>query len=163
MILSILFSPTFRRILSNPAFVFLGSMSFPLYLLHGTFIRLFLAWSLFQLVPRLPFLNIVETVTFKNGQEVLVMQCAGPACRFSALIVFTAWFAGLLLFCRIWKNRVDILGVHFSKWAEDIVMGKRQIEMVPIRIRLGERLLHLGEKLSQKVADEKAFSGILHK
>jgi hypothetical protein len=41
---------------------------------------------------------------------------------------------------------VDILGVHASRWAEDVVTGKRKIEVVrSLAIPMGERLVKLGQ------------------
>ena len=54
MILSILYSPLLRSLLSRRIPVFLGSISFSLYLLHGTFIRLPLTWWLFKFLARYP-------------------------------------------------------------------------------------------------------------
>ncbi len=46
--LTIVLSPHLRRALSHRYFLWLGKISFPLYLLHGSFMRSFMAWMLFQ-------------------------------------------------------------------------------------------------------------------
>src|SRR5438552_9182706 len=53
LIFSILFSATLQRFLSHRYFVFLGNISFPLYLIHGTFIRIPLQWAVIWMLPRL--------------------------------------------------------------------------------------------------------------
>ena len=125
LIVSIMFSPLLRRLLSHPSVVYLGSISFPLYLLHGTWIRLFLTWILYQFLPRFSFLHVIE---YRPGfdQDIQVfMACPSIICKFVVAVVFCFWLASLLLFCRIWKQYVDVLGVQCSRWAEDVVLGKR--------------------------------------
>ena len=40
---------------------------------------------------------------------------------------------------------MDILGVHASRWVEDVVTGKRHIEIaLSLRIPMGEKLVRLG-------------------
>ena len=151
LITAILFSPSIRHFLSNRTFVFLGSISFPLYLLHGTFIRLPLAWAFFGVLPHLPFLNILEFTEDSNGEPIILMTCRSFGCRLTATILFFTWLAGLLAFCRIWKSRVDILGVHFSRWMEDIVMGRKQVEIHgTLSGVVGDGMVRLGEKLSSR-------------
>ena len=45
--LAVVISPRIQEILSHPAFVWLGSVSLPLYLIHGPMVRSLLAWMLF--------------------------------------------------------------------------------------------------------------------
>lgn len=121
--LSILFSPIIRRFLSHRYFVFLGSISFSLYLLHGTFIRLPLQWILVLVLPK-----IAPDILVTSGDENLVyMDCPSFGCRFIASIAYLIWFALLLAFSKVWKDNVDILGIHVSRWAEDVVLGKRRV------------------------------------
>lgn len=47
LVLGTIMSPRAQWLLSRPGFVWLGKISFPLYLLHGTFIRSAFAWVLF--------------------------------------------------------------------------------------------------------------------
>ena len=44
-----------------------------------------------------------------------------------ASIIFTVWLAWLLAFSKIWKDHVDVLGIQFSRWAEEFALGKREI------------------------------------
>jgi len=151
LIFAILFSPRIRRFLSNSIFVFLGSISFPLYLLHGTFIRLPLAFAFFEILPYLPFLNILEFSQDSRGDPIIIMSCTSTGCRATSCVIFFIWLVGLLAFCRFWKSKVDILGVHFSRWAEDVVLGKREVHLGPVLSPVGQGLLKVGENLSRKV------------
>lgn len=47
LVLGIIFSPTAQRILSHRYLVLLGTMSFPIYLLHGPLLRSFGTWVLY--------------------------------------------------------------------------------------------------------------------
>ena len=44
---AVLLSPSFQTFLSLPSLIWLGSLSFPLYLIHGPLIRSLLSWMLF--------------------------------------------------------------------------------------------------------------------
>ena len=45
--IAVLLSPLFQKFLSQPPLIWLGSLSFPLYLIHGPLIRSLLSWMLF--------------------------------------------------------------------------------------------------------------------
>lgn len=158
-ILSVQFSPNLKRFFSYRAFVFLGSISFPLYLLHGTFIRLPLAWSLFSLIPSLPFLNVLEYTKDSHGDPVIIMECTGFGCKFTATVIFLVWFTVLMMCCRIWKSKVDIIGVHVSKYMEELVTGKRNVTVAPVHIYIGESLEKWGGRLSGRADLEKSANG----
>jgi hypothetical protein len=128
LILSILYSPFLRRFLSQPAFVFLGSISFPLYLLHGTFIRLLLAWLLLKFLPGFS-IDVVQQMMGWEGKDVFVLQCDLSFCKLAVSVAYLFWLALLLGFCRLWKEHVDVLGVQLSRWAEEIVLGKREVDI----------------------------------
>src|SRR6202035_5572729 len=51
LLLSIHFSSTLRRVLSHRWFVFLGSISFPMYLIHSFMMRSVLVWVIYGLIP----------------------------------------------------------------------------------------------------------------
>jgi hypothetical protein len=148
-ILSIMFSPSLKRFFSHPIFVFFGGISFPLYLLHGTFIRIPLAWAIFKLLPSLPWLAVLGQSQETNESKIIRHECTSVTCVSSALLIWLIWFAALVLFCRFWKNRVDIYGVSFSRWGEDVVMGKRPFAIGASRVTTvtGGAMLALAEKL----------------
>ena len=161
IILSIMFSPGLKRFFSNPNLVYVGSISFPLYLLHGNFIRLPLAWSFFRLLPALPWLDVLTETEDPNGEPVILMECNSFGCISTAAVMYILWFAMLLTFCRFWKHRIDIYGVTFSKWGEDVFTGKRQISDSWIPPRIGRGLWRVNAKLNGRGISEKASHGFL--
>jgi len=127
LILAILYSPQLRKFLSIPLFVHLGGLSFPLYLLHGTFIRIPLTWAILRFLTQFPSLRVIEYFSGEDGEVWLSILCDNFTCKFLCTVIFCVWFASLLAFCKIWKDHVDIYGVKISKWAEDVVLGKKSI------------------------------------
>jgi hypothetical protein len=138
MILSILYSPLLRSLLSRRIPVFLGSISFSLYLLHGTFIRLPLTWFLFKFLPRYPSLQVIYIAMGWDDEEVIIWGCEGAGCKFVVGLTLVMWLLTLLATCKIWQKYVDILGIQFSRWVEDIVLGKRELEVNSGMTMLGE-------------------------
>ena len=130
MILSILYSPLLRSLLSRRIPVFLGSISFSLYLLHGTFIRLPLTWWLFKFLARYPALHIIYIVMGWEDEEVIIWACESAGCRFVVAVSLVVWLAGLLVSCKFWQRYVDVLGIRVSRWVEDVVLGKREVEVL---------------------------------
>jgi len=78
-----------------------------------------------------------------------MLTCDSAKSKMAVGVVFCIWLAILLIFCKVWKKYVDVLGVRFSVWAEELVLGKRDIEM-PI----GESLQHFW-KTRSTLATEK--------
>jgi hypothetical protein len=156
-----MFSPTLRRFFSNPKFVYLGSISYPLYLLHGTFIRLPLAWAFFRLLPSLPWLDILEETKDAKGEPIILMECNTFGCISTASIMYILWLAILLAFCRFWKNRIDIYGITLSRWGEDVVTGKRQVSAYWIPPLIGRSLWRVNERFNGQQDSEKGSNGLL--
>lgn len=129
MILSILYSPLLRSVLSRRIPVFLGSISFSLYLLHGTFIRLPLTYILFKFLARYPSLNIIYIAMGWEDEEVIIWGCESVRCKFVVGLTLILWFMALLATCKIWQKYIDVLGIQFSRWVEDIVLGKRELQL----------------------------------
>jgi hypothetical protein len=127
LILSIMFSPLLRRIFSHRSVIYLGSISFPLYLLHGTWIRLFLTWALYQFLPQFSFLGVIEYRPNEDEDVRVYLACNSIICKLVVAVVFCIWMASLLAFAKFWKDYVDILGLHSSRWAEDVVLGKKVV------------------------------------
>ena len=123
LIFSILFSPGLRKFLSRRYFVFLGSISFPLYLIHGTFIRLPLQWAIVKL---LPLLAPNALIYYEDGEVAL--GCGQVQCKFFATIIYVIWLACLLAASKFWKEYVDVWGIKFSRWGEEFALGKRDTE-----------------------------------
>jgi len=127
MILAILYSSKLRQFFSLRPFLFLGNISFPLYLLHGTFIRLVLQWTVLRFLPHhIP--GLVQYYKDWYDDDVVNLDCSTFMPRLVVGVTYVIWWILLLIACRIWKKYVDVLGVTFSKFAEDVVMGKRKVE-----------------------------------
>lgn len=47
LVFTVIISPHLRRVLSHPVLLWLGKISFPMYLLHGTLMRSIFAWMMF--------------------------------------------------------------------------------------------------------------------
>ena len=156
-----MFSPSLKRFFSNPKFVYVGSISFPLYLIHGTFIRLPLAWGFFRLLPSLPWLHILQETNDAKGEPVILMECNSFGCISTAAVMYVLWFMVLLMFCRFWKARIDIHGITFSKWAEDVFTGKRQVSASWIPPLIGRGLWRVNERLQGHGISEKSANGLL--
>lgn len=106
IILSIHFSPELRHIFSHPYPVFLGSISFPLYLTHSFLMRSVLVWIVFGILP--------------SSEEQWLISTA------LKLVVFPLWFAGVIYICIIWNSRLDSWTGWFAQWSEEVMLGKRQ-------------------------------------
>jgi hypothetical protein len=127
LLLAIMYSPFLKKFLSQRIFVYLGGISFPLYLLHGTWIRIFLTWALYRFLPQFRSLNVAEFLVDVDGETYVWMICDSITCKFVVAVVWCIWLSSLLAFCRIWKEYVDILGVQLSQWAEAVVLGKKPL------------------------------------
>jgi hypothetical protein len=138
MIFSIMFSPQLKKFFSRPLFVWLGSISFPLYLLHGTFIRGPLAYIVLKVLPRLPWIvsEIPTTTASGNPGPVISaatnpadwytnMQCNYFACVVTAWTTYIIWFGCVLFVCKLWGKYVDVYGVRMSSWFEQVATGKK--------------------------------------
>jgi hypothetical protein len=128
-----------------------------MYLLHGTFIRIPLAWAYFHLLQRLPFPISRHVFYYQDGTEGAYYMCNSLGCRLEATVIYIVWLGILMQTCRIWKTRVDILGVRFSKWAEDIVMGRRKVE--DLSMGLPEGWVRLGGRINVRIETEKSYNG----
>ena len=140
--LTIICSPHLRRFLSHPVFLWLGKVSFPMYLIHGTLMRTILSWLLFAgqrlspmeevvtypplkpspdlegeapILPALPTLPRTETVV------VMRYPLPGPVVFVSVLPIF---FLVLGVACHYWTAEIEPLFGAITKRAEDIMFGK---------------------------------------
>ena len=123
LILSIIFNPSLQEILSKPIFIFLGSISFPMYLLHGTFIRTILVWAFYGFLNGRPEVGrgSAETVDLVNFSA---SQYSSNHWVISATIICLASAALLVTICNIWKNTVDKFAIKNSRWVEEVGNGK---------------------------------------
>src|SRR5579871_5822151 len=125
LVTSILFSPTTRKVLSHRFFVFLGSISFPMYLVHGTLIKTVLCWVFYELLPA-PMEEITATIG-KDGKMTTTTVELLPSILWRAIycFVWVGWMGLLISLSVIWRNKVDALSIQVAKTVEEIMAGKR--------------------------------------
>lgn len=119
LIFSILFSPLLRHSLSHHYLVFLGGISFSMYLLHAILMRTVLAWVIYGLL-RQPWQE--ETV---EGNEI--QHQSHPLTFISSIlrdVALVLWLGLLLYVSTLWKNWVDFYSISLSKWLEEVMAGK---------------------------------------
>lgn len=94
--LAIVLSPHLRHALSHRWLLWLGKISFPLYLLHGSLMRSVLSWMLFQ------------GQTLKNIQEndIIVLRYPLPGIP-TFLVVMPVFIAILLGATHLWAVKVE--------------------------------------------------------
>lgn len=128
LVLSILCSPSLQRFFAQAPFIFFGNLSFAMYLLHGTFIRLPLQWAIIHILPALVS-DAVEYIDDGIGATEVELICESWSCQFALAIVLLTWFGLLVVSCMLWKKYVDVLGIQFSTWGEQVVTGKREVHL----------------------------------
>jgi peptidoglycan/LPS O-acetylase OafA/YrhL len=90
---SVFFSPDLRRLFSQPSLTWLGSISFPLYLLHGTLMRTLLAWMAFG--PQ-----------WLVGAELVDDKIPLPG-AFTMITVMPVFIAVTLAVSALWQSKVE--------------------------------------------------------
>ena len=112
---SIVMSPHLRRALSQRWLLWLGKVSFPLYLLHGSFMRSILAWLLFS---RQKITEIEE-----EGKKSMRYPLPGIP---TFLIAMPAFFVILFTATHFWATKIEPYFGIITKTAEDIMVGKSE-------------------------------------
>jgi drug/metabolite transporter superfamily protein YnfA len=128
LVFSILCSPSLQRFFAKAPFVFFGNLSFAMYLLHGMFIRIPLQWTVIYILPALVSDAVKYNVT-EGSTTAVELLCESWNCQFTMAILLLAWFGLLVVSCIIWKKYVDVLGIQFSTWGEEVVTGKRKVHL----------------------------------
>ncbi|KAL8959538.1 MAG: hypothetical protein Q9193_003623 [Seirophora villosa] len=120
---SIIMSPHLRRALSHRWFLWLGKLSFPLYLLHGSFMRSVLAWLLFS---RQQITEIEE-----EGQKHMRYPLPGVA---TFMVVMPIFFVILFTATHFWAIKIEPYFGIITKTAEDVMFGKSErSSTLPVR------------------------------
>ena len=112
LILGIILSPDARRLLSAKPLAWLGRISFPIYLLHGTFLRSVLAWLMFTSEAR-----IVET---DNGPVARYPLGGNFRILFSVVVSMSLMLAA----SHYWANKIEPIFGKITARAEAIMFGK---------------------------------------
>ena len=117
---TIIMSPHLRKILSKRPLLWLGKISFPLYLLHGSFMRSILSWLLFAKQ------SLVEFEEQNGSETYVIMKYPLPGAS-TFCIVLPIFFAVLFLATQFWATKIEPHFGAVTKLLEDIMFGKREI------------------------------------
>ena len=143
--LTIFCSPHLRRFLSHPVFLWLGKVSFPMYLIHGTLMRSLLSWLLFAGQKLSPMEEVVplprpleplpgfedEDIFLTETVVVMRYPLPGPAVFVSVLPIF---FVVLGVTIHYWTTVIEPYFGIITKKAEDIMLGReKRAPTLPIR------------------------------
>lgn len=109
----VVFSPGVQHILSLPFFIFLGRLSWPVYLIHGPLMRTVLTWMLYGV-------SVPEQIHGKDidGHDlppVRLQRASGWICLF-ALPLF---YLFIYRVAQLWLLYVDPLCARATRWLED--------------------------------------------
>jgi peptidoglycan/LPS O-acetylase OafA/YrhL len=118
LVVAIMISPHIRSALSTHVLLWLGKISFPIYLLHGTFLRTIFAWIMFAGKSPRQF-----EVKGANGESVWVDRYPQPG-PFGIWVAVAVSMGLCLLTCDWWSNRVEPLFGKMTKWAEELTFKK---------------------------------------
>ena len=117
--LAVVISPQIQEILSHPSLVWLGSVSLPLYLIHGPLVRSLLMWML------LGWKSPVSRTSFPNGW----VFC----------IVLPIFFLLLLWASQLWTTWVEPWCASMTKRLEEIMYGADRGERGDLSRTHGDR------------------------
>lgn len=125
--LTVVLSPHLRRVLSHPYLLWLGKVSFPLYLLHGSFMRSILSWLLFARQ------DLMEFEEREGDQTSIVMKYPLPGYP-TFIVVAPLFFVTLFSVTHVWAMKVEPQFAIITKKAEDLMFGKHaRPNALPVR------------------------------
>jgi len=125
LIIGILISPHARWALSRPPLLWLGKVSFAIYLIHGMFLRTVFAWAL-----HLGHSKQTMTEHSPNGEEYQVQRYPLPGsfqCAFATAIMG----ACVGVASHFWHMRLEPVFARITAKLEEIVKGKIETEPKP--------------------------------
>ena len=124
LIMTIICSPHLRRALSHKWLLWLGKISFPLYLLHGTFIRTVLAWLLMAN-------QSLTQIREDDGSVNMRYPLPGVGTFLIAMPVFLV----ILFSCtHVWAIKLEPWFGVITKEAETLMCGKKE-RPLPLPVR----------------------------
>ena len=116
--LAVVISPRMQDMLSCPALVWLGSVSLPLYLIHGPFIRSLLAWMLFGW--QRPVLYDSQD---EDGNLIDIWERRPFPAGWVFIIVMPVFWFILLWVSHLWTTWVDPWCASITKRMESVMCG----------------------------------------
>ena len=118
LVFSIIISPHARAILSSRPLTMLGKISFPIYLLHGTFMRSLFAWIMFGGKG----IALIEERQ-ADGTVIEFERIPLPGMPRTVVAVVSSMCA-VLVASYFWAERIEPLFGKITKYAETTMMGK---------------------------------------
>jgi hypothetical protein len=133
--LSIFFSPYLRSLLSHRRLLYLGSISFPLYLLHGPLMRSVLAWLTFGPV----WLHGKPSLA-PDGKEDGSQWVPMPR-PLAFLIILPLFWIFMFWVVHLWSRKVDPWLGKATKWFEEFAYGRTDSQSaLPVQMTNTQRL-----------------------
>ncbi|KAI9865701.1 MAG: hypothetical protein M1813_002159 [Trichoglossum hirsutum] len=120
VVLGVVFSSYLMRVLSHPAFLYLGGISFPLYLLQGPTIRSILSWILFG------FASPVLQEEALEGGDVLIKSVRPIPSTWFVIVALLFYFCFLFWVSNFWTTRVDPYFAWATQQMEVYVFSSRE-------------------------------------
>ena len=114
--LAVVVSPRMQEMLSYPAFVWLGGVSLPLYLIHGPLVRSLLAWMLFGWQRPVPFYT-------QDGDSMESRQQRSLPDGWVFCIVMPVFGLILLWASHLWTTWVDPWCASITHHIEAVMCG----------------------------------------
>ena len=116
LLAAIIISPHARRLLSRKPLLWLGKVSFPIYLLHGTFMRSLLAWLTFAGQVPQPY----DVQVGPDGKVMSVQRYPQPrSLRIVGSIVLS--MGAMLVAAHYWAKNVEPVFGQITKRAENLM------------------------------------------
>ncbi|MCJ1460500.1 hypothetical protein MMC28_010882 [Mycoblastus sanguinarius] len=122
--IAIVLSPSLQQILSHPALLWLGGLSFPLYLLHGPLIRSVLSWMLFGLRSPIYYYTKNLDGSVANTWERIPVPPGWVFC-----VAMPAFFIILLTIAHFWTLFVEPWCAQVTKRIEEVMYGDQSQEI----------------------------------
>ncbi|TID20841.1 Acyltransferase 3 [Venturia nashicola] len=121
LLAAVILSEPLQRFLSHPAFLYLGTHSFPIYLIHGPLLRSFLNWMLYLFVA--PVWHQAKEVDHKGHTitKKWAKYKVPPAWKF--IVTLPIFFTVLLWLAQLWTAKIEPQCGRLTKWLEDTVCG----------------------------------------
>lgn len=128
LIFTAVLSSHLRRLLSHRYLLWLGKISFPLYLLHGSVMRTILSWLLFSRS------ELVEMQEHTGDKTYIILRYPIPSYTMF-FITMPIFFVILFSISHVWAQKVEPYFGIITKTAEDIMFGKKQERSTVLPIR----------------------------
>ncbi|KAI9806596.1 MAG: hypothetical protein M1825_006053 [Sarcosagium campestre] len=122
--LGILMSSKAKRLLSHHSLLWLGSISFPVYLLHGPLMRSLFSWLLFGF-------TLPQGTGAQSDPSVLPESLPIPS-LWRVILVCPVFYGALFLVSHLWTLHVEPCFATLTSWIEDRLFREDQ-DLLPTR------------------------------